>query len=235
VPHCEHGLFFGKGAVFEEVFEFGHEFLDVFEIHVDAGETDVGDFVEFLQAMHDHFADFGGGQFPFGGFVDHAFDFVHDGFELGRGNGTLFAGFQQALQNFLALEAFAAAVFLDDHVGNFVDAFVSGEATRAFQAFAAAANGVAGAALAGVNYLVIEMRAERALQLASSPWCVFILRADGPANSSGVQNTHLRRPSTQNQTQEGGVKPPLRILGGLACQFGFDLLVFVFAHALQFA
>lgn len=33
------------GAVFEEIFQFGHEFLDVFEVHVDTGETNVGDFV----------------------------------------------------------------------------------------------------------------------------------------------------------------------------------------------
>jgi len=44
--------------------------------------------------MHDHFADFGGGQFPFSGIVDHAFDFIHDGFELGSGNGALFASLQ---------------------------------------------------------------------------------------------------------------------------------------------
>ena len=161
-------LFF-DGAIFEEVFQFGHEFLDVFEIHVDAGETDVGDFVELLEAMHDHFADFRGGQFPFGGFVDHAFDFIHDGFEFGSGNGALLASFQQPLQNFLALEAFAAAILLDHHVGNFVDALVSGEAAGAFQAFAAAADGVAGAAFAGINYLVVQMRAERTLHSKVSP------------------------------------------------------------------
>jgi hypothetical protein len=101
--------------------------------------------------MHDHFADFRGGQFPFRCLMHHAFDFIHDGFEFRRGNGTFFAGFQQALQNFLALEAFAPPILLDHHVGNFVDAFVGGETARAFQAFAAAANRVAGAAFAGVN------------------------------------------------------------------------------------
>ena len=145
--------------------------------------------------MHDHFADFGGGQFPFRGLVDHAFDFVHDGFELGRGNGTLFAGFQEALQNFLALEAFAAAVFLDDHVGNFVDAFVGGEAAGAFQAFAAAANGVAGAALAGVNYLVVEMRAERALQWLDSP-CQVAFETCRPLETGRISCLREQRPKS---------------------------------------
>ena len=106
--------------------------------------------------MHDHFADFGGGEFALRGFVDHAFDFVDDGFEFRRGDRAFLAGFQKSLQNFLAFEALAAAILLDDHVGNFVDAFVGGEAAGTFQAFAAAADGVAGAALARVNYLVID-------------------------------------------------------------------------------
>jgi hypothetical protein len=68
------------------------------------------------------------------------------------------------LQNFLALEAFAAAILLDDHVRNFVDAFVRGEAPRTLQALAAAANGITGAAFARINHLVVDVRAERTLQ-----------------------------------------------------------------------
>ena len=156
-------------AVFQEIFEFGHELLDVFEIHVDAGEADVGDLIEFFEAMHDHFTDFGGSEFALSGFVDHTFDFVDDGFEFGRGDGALFAGFQKSLQNFLALEAFAPAVFLDNHVRDFIDAFVGGEAAGTFQAFTATADGVAGAALTRVNYLVIDVRAEGALHSKVSP------------------------------------------------------------------
>src|SRR6266852_5944267 len=164
------GLFF-YGAVLEQVFQLGHEFLHVLEVHIDAGETHVGDFVQFFQAMHDHFADFGGGEFALSGFLNDAFDFIDDGFEFGSGHGALFAGFQEALKNFLALEAFAASVLLDDHVGNFVDAFVGGEAARAFETVAAAADGVAGAAFAGVDNLVVGVGAEWALQLRVSPWC----------------------------------------------------------------
>src|SRR5258707_7088053 len=44
------------------------------------------------------------------------------------------------------------------------------------------------------------------------------------------------RTTKTRATQEGGASPPLQILcGGLACQFGFDLLTFAFAHAFQFA
>src|SRR5258708_30060639 len=124
--------------------------------------------------MHDHFTDFGGGEFALGGFVHDAFDFVDDGFELRSGHGPFFTSFQQALQNFLALESFAAPVLLDDHVGNFVDAFVSGEAASTFEAFAAAANGVAGTPFPRINHLVVYLRAEGALHSVASPGPVLV-------------------------------------------------------------
>src|SRR6266436_32541 len=157
------------GAILQQVFQLAHEFLNVLEIHVHARESNIGDFVEFFQALHNHFADFRSCQLALGGFVHHAFDFVDDAFELGRGHRPFLAGFQQTLQNFLALEAFAAAVLLDDHVRNFVDTLVGGEAASAFQTFAAAANGVAAAAFARINHLVVDVRTERAFHSVDSP------------------------------------------------------------------
>ena len=116
-----------------------------------------------------HFADFAGGAFALGSFVDESLDFVDDRFEFRRRYWTLLARFQQALQNFLAVESFAAAVFLDHHVRNFVDALVSGETAPALQAFAAAANQIAGAAFARVDHFVVDVRAERALHCDESP------------------------------------------------------------------
>ena len=48
-------------------------------------------------------------------------------------------------------------------------ALVGGEAPPAFQAFAAAANGVSGAAFSGINHLVIDMRTKRTLHSVDSP------------------------------------------------------------------
>jgi len=79
--------------------------------------------------------------------LHHALDFIHDCFQFGSGHGPFFARFQKSLQNLLPLEALAAPVLLDDHVGNFVDALVGRESAATFQALAPAANGVAGAAL----------------------------------------------------------------------------------------
>ena len=72
----------GGGAILKEAFEFGHEFLDVFEIEIDRGEADVGDFVEAFEAGHEEFAEFGGGALALGGFVDEAFGLFDQGFEF---------------------------------------------------------------------------------------------------------------------------------------------------------
>jgi hypothetical protein len=63
----------------------------------------------------------------------------------------------------LALKLLAPAIFLDHHVGNFVDAFVGGKPAIALQTFSATANQIPGASFAGIYYLVIEVRAKRAL------------------------------------------------------------------------
>jgi hypothetical protein len=59
------------------------------------------------------------------------------------------------LEKFLTFEFFTTAVFLNDHVRNFVDAFVGGKAAIALQAFAPAANQIASARFARVHYFVI--------------------------------------------------------------------------------
>src|SRR6267154_2490729 len=101
--------------------------------------------------------------------MHHAFDFIDNGFELGRWHRPLLASFQQTLQNFLTFESFAAAVLLDHHVRNFINPFVRGEAPPTFEAFPPASNSVAAAPLSRINYLVIDVRTERALHSAISP------------------------------------------------------------------
>jgi hypothetical protein len=76
---------------------------------------------------------------------------VDDGFELAGRDGTLLAGAEQAAEHLLAIEALAAAVLLDHHVGDLVDALVGGEAAIAALALAAAADGVGLLAFARVD------------------------------------------------------------------------------------
>src|SRR5882762_23395 len=158
-------------AILQQIFQLAHEFLHILEVHIHRCESHVGDFIQFLQAVHDHFTDFGGRQLAIRGLLHHAFDFVHNRFQLGRGHRTFFASLQKPLQNLLPLEALAPPVFLDDHVGDFIDAFVGGEPPAAFQALTPAANGVANAALPRVDHLIVNVRAKRTLHRAESPCC----------------------------------------------------------------
>mgnify|MGYP003344798656 CR=1 FL=1 len=71
------------------------------------------------------------------------------------------AGAEEAFEDFLALEFFAAAVAFDDHEGDVIAAFVGGEAALAFEALAAAADDIAFLAFAGVDDFVFSMSAKR--------------------------------------------------------------------------
>ena len=138
------------------------EFVDVFKVAVDGGEADVGYGVDFFETAHDEFADGGGGAFAFGGVDDEGFDGVDDDLDLGDGDVALLGGVQETLEDFLAVEALAAAVFLYDHVGDLIEALVGGEALGAAFTFAAAANGIGVLAFAGVDDFVLGEAAVRA-------------------------------------------------------------------------
>uniref|UniRef100_E6QHK5 Uncharacterized protein n=1 Tax=mine drainage metagenome TaxID=410659 RepID=E6QHK5_9ZZZZ len=82
---------------------------------------------------------------------------------MDRGDGAFFAGAEQTAEDFVAVEFFATAVLFDDHVGDFVDALVGGEAALALLAFAATTDGVRILAFAAVNDAVLGKTTKRAL------------------------------------------------------------------------
>src|SRR5260370_12254438 len=164
-------------AILQQIFQLAHEFLHVLEVHIHRCKSHVGDFIQFLQPVHDHFTDFGGSQLAFRGLLHHTFDFVHNRFQLGRGHRTFFASLQKSLQNLLPLEALATPVLLDDHVRNFVDAFVGGETAAAFLALTSAANGVANATFPPIDNHVVNVRAKRTLHWAEAPCCAALSMA----------------------------------------------------------
>ena len=94
-------------------------------------------------------------------------DTVRDAFHGGDADGTLFARLQQTANQLLTLESLAASVLFHDHVRNFVDPLVAGEAFAAPEALAPAPNDFALAAFPRVDHFVAEMRAVRALHGAS--------------------------------------------------------------------
>src|SRR5450631_1628901 len=135
-------LLFLFACGFEQVLQFRHEFLHVFEVEIDGGEPYVRDLVITAQAVHDELTDFAGLALALGGLDDEGLGFIDDLLEFADGYRALLTGAHEAVENFLPVETLAASVFLYHHVRNFVDALVGGEALFALQAFAAAADGI---------------------------------------------------------------------------------------------
>src|SRR5215510_9848360 len=123
----------------DQPFEFVHELGDILKFQVDGGESDISDLIEVFEAAHDHLADFRCRAFALRRSLHESFDRIDYGFEFGGRDGTFLACAEQARHDFVAVERFAPAIFLDDHVRNFVNSFVGGESPLAFQALAAPA------------------------------------------------------------------------------------------------
>src|SRR5207253_193323 len=81
-------------------------------------------------------------------------------FDLRHRDGPLLGRLHHTGQHFFAREGFARAVFLDDHIRNFVYALVTRKAPLAPQALAAAANHVAFTTLTRIHDTVFQMCAE---------------------------------------------------------------------------
>ena len=105
--------------------------------------------------VHYQFADFARFTFALSGFDDEGLRLVHNLLQSADRHRTLLTGSHEAVEHLLPVESLPAAVFFYHHVGNFVDALVSGEALLALQAFAAAADGICFLALARIHDFVI--------------------------------------------------------------------------------
>ena len=77
------------GPAVEHVLEFVQEGFHILEVAVDGGEADIGDFVEGAEAIHEEFADLGGGQFAVGAFGQNGFNLIDNFGELSHWNRTL--------------------------------------------------------------------------------------------------------------------------------------------------
>src|SRR5213593_2166414 len=154
----------------QQILQLHHELLYVLEIQVNRGETHIRYLVVPTQPVHDQLAQFAGLALALGGLDYKSFRLIYDLLQLADRYGSLLAGPQQAIQHLLAIEFLPAAVFLDHHVGNFVDALVSGEALAALQTLAAPADGIGFLALARIHHLVIFKTTERTLHDAGN-WC----------------------------------------------------------------
>src|SRR5690606_34294347 len=129
---------------------------------VDAGEADVGDLIDRLEAIGDGPADLDRGHLAPTAAEQPLLDRGDDLLDLLGGNGAFVAGPFEPADDLLPVKGHAGAVVLDDdELGLELDVLVGGEAFAAGQASAAAADGVALVDLAGVDDLVLVLLAKR--------------------------------------------------------------------------
>src|SRR5687768_15231835 len=149
----------------QQILELRHELANVAEMPVDGGEANVGNFVELLELLHDERTDFVRADFFFRALLQRALDAIGDRFERRDAHRALFTRLQQARDELLPLEPLPAAVFLHDHIRDFVDPLVAGKPLAAPEAFAPPANHFPFAALARVDDLIPEMSTVRTLHV----------------------------------------------------------------------
>src|SRR5438477_11369479 len=92
---------------------------------------------------------------------------------------------------FSAPQTAPAAVLLDDHVRDFVNAFIRREAAATLQALAPPANRIADAAFPRITHLVVDGRAQRTLHRAASPsWAALSPAASFSCSASSRNSPH---------------------------------------------
>src|SRR3546814_9589006 len=102
----------GNGLLTPDLFHCSHEVFKVFrfpEILVDAGEADVGDAVQPLQALHHHFADSLGLHLTFAAGFKLALDSGDEFFHADRIDRSLAAGDLHGTGQLFAVERLATA------------------------------------------------------------------------------------------------------------------------------
>lgn len=140
------------------------ECLDVFEMSIDRGETDVCHFVQFAKSVHDMLTkclcrDLFAHTSPF------FFEFVEHCVYLVLGNRTLLAGLPYATLELFTVVAFAGVVFFDDNEICRLDTFKSGESVVALSAFASTTNLTLFVCFTRVEYSGVFVFAFRTKQL----------------------------------------------------------------------
>lgn len=132
------------GAGLGEAVDFLSEFIDIAELLIDACEADVGDLVDGAEALHDTLADGAGRDDGIEFALEVEDDIGDEHFDLVWVDRAFFGSAAEAVEDFGAVEGFAAAIIFDD--GEVIaDNFLSGgKAVITLLAEASAADGEAG-------------------------------------------------------------------------------------------
>ena len=141
--------------------QLGHKAFQIGKFPIYRREPDISNFINRLEFVQDHFADFLARDFLSQGIPYIPFYVRNDVFQLLPRNHPLIAGPQQAVQYLAAVEELAAAVALNDDERRFFHHLVRRKPPAAALAFPAAANGSAVVRGPRIGYFCIVMLAKR--------------------------------------------------------------------------
>src|SRR5216684_6084743 len=115
----------------EDLFDFSFDLLEVHELSVHRGESDVRDLVQVAQAVHDHLADLPARDLDTSGAPELRLDIVNDRAQpLGR-DVPLLRRLLEPGEQLLRVEVLAAAILLGDVERHRFDALIRREALPA--------------------------------------------------------------------------------------------------------
>lgn len=147
---------------FQIVFDFVDEILQIIELAVDAGKTDISDLIQADQKLHGHLADLVA--FDLAVVVGHDLAFDRSGqlFNLFLGNGAFPAGTHDPTHDLFAAEGFALLILFDNGDLKIGQAFKSGVAASTFIAVSSATDDKPVFVDTAVDDFIVVFSAERA-------------------------------------------------------------------------
>ena len=97
----------------KEIFQFIHEFVDIFELSVDRGKPDIGDPVQAMEFFHHLFADLRTPDLPLPLLLEMEFDTVDDLLNDVDADRPLLAGLLQTVEDLETIERFSSSILFD--------------------------------------------------------------------------------------------------------------------------
>ena len=148
--------------VSKEILEFVHELMEVLELAIDRGKTDIGYPVESVKFFHHLLADLGTLNLPFPLFLEMEFDAVDDLLNHIDADRPLFTRLLQSVKDLEAVEGLSPPVLFDHRREGLFGPLTRRKPFMAPEAFPPATDGLLFLALAGIDHFAFRMITEGA-------------------------------------------------------------------------